>query len=102
LILKDGARIRGLKPEILVAILVADSVHRDMFSTPLVVTEATGGTHHPGSLHYNGLAIDVRTNDMDPARVADFVARVKEGLGADYDVVVEADHVHIEHQPKVP
>jgi hypothetical protein len=41
------------------------------------VTSTRGGTHNPGSAHYQGRAIDVRTKDKTPAQVAQFIDKAK-------------------------
>ena len=67
---------------------------------PLVITALTDGKHMEGSLHYKGQAADFRTNDISPAVAALIVKNTKEALGADYDVILEASHGHLEHDPK--
>lgn len=63
----------------------------------IVITSTTGGQHVPGSKHYAGRAIDVRTrNWIEPQAVAEAVATV---LGPDFDVILESDHLHIEFDP---
>jgi len=37
------------------------------------VTSTTGGKHNPGSAHYQGRAIDVRTRDKTDAQVDEFI-----------------------------
>ncbi len=41
------------------------------------VTSTTGGTHNPGSAHYQGRAIDVRTRDKSDAEVEAFIAEAR-------------------------
>ena len=52
-----------------------------------------------GSLHYAGCAVDLR---FPPDNAAGLKAALAEALGGDYDVVLEADHIHVEFQPKTP
>ena len=99
--LKPSVRLTGIKPELAVALMVADSVYRD-HGCLMVVTAVCDSKHSPGSLHYAGLAADLRTRDIAPETVAKIVERLKSALGMDFDVVLEADHVHLEFQPKVP
>ncbi|NTX11917.1 peptidoglycan-binding protein [Myxococcus sp. CA051A] len=40
----------------------------------LTVTSTTGGRHNPGSMHYQGRAIDVRTRGVPAARLEAFMA----------------------------
>jgi hypothetical protein len=103
--LKPGARITGIKPELLFALCVADSCYKlAPANEELVVTEVTGGTHSPGSLHYVGLAADLRLPSTWNLQA--MTDRLKEALGADFDVVnnetTPPTHIHIEFQPKIP
>jgi hypothetical protein len=72
----------------------------------LVVTSVCDGRHKKGSLHYKGLAFDVRTwanGEGEQLGVDDKEIMAKdyrEVLGPDFDVVVESTHIHIEYQPK--
>ena len=94
-----GAKVNGIQPEMVLAFLIASSLY-DNYVVKCVMTEATGGKHSEGSLHYVGLAIDLRTRDMTEKMAEVIVKKVKEALGDQYDVVLEKDHIHIEFQPK--
>ncbi|MCI0349105.1 MAG: hypothetical protein L0Z53_06730 [Acidobacteriales bacterium] len=96
--LKQGVRVLGIRPELLLALMVAESIYRDR-GTRLVVTSLIDGAHSVGSLHYAGAAADLR---LPPDNAPAVVTLLKEALGADYDVVLEADHIHLEFQPKQP
>lgn len=99
IVLKSGVRIYGLKPEILFAMNVADGLaaKRDV---DLVITCVSEGQHKPGSLHYKGLAFDLRTRDWDKIFCDAFVAELRAALGSDFDVVPEESHCHVEFDPK--
>lgn len=97
--IKDGARIAGLRPEMAVALIVATEVYRE-HGFSVVVTEGTGGRHSAGSLHYVGLALDLRTRDIPGVTVSAIWAQLRSSLGMEYDVVLESDHLHLEFQPK--
>ncbi len=97
--LKHNATPRGAAPEILLALMVADGVYRDAGES-LTVTEITGATHSPGSLHYVGLAADLRLPRNRPA--TEVVQTLRDRLGPEYDVVMEKTHIHVEFQPKRP
>ena len=93
--LKDGVVWQDMHSKIEDALQLVDRAYKE-FNTELVVTSARDGKHMTGSLHYEGKAIDTRTwNVLD-----NLVKRIKELLGPDYDVILEKDHVHIEHDPK--
>ncbi len=77
-----------------------------------VITSGRDGSHGQNSLHDEGLAIDLRANNIDdddtvlddtdlPERIRD---ALQEELGSDYDVVFEYPgepraHIHIEYDP---
>ena len=105
--IKKGANISGLRPEILLAVMVANDIITTetrggdkVFHSPLVITECTGGKHGNGSLHYVGLAVDIRKRDFSPFETNELIALLKARLSAQYDVVNEKTHIHIEFQPK--
>ena len=99
LFIKPGVRITGMRPAILLAAVAAERVYAEA-GHDLTITACVDGKHTTGSLHYAGAAIDVRTRDLAPADVQKLIARIKECLGADFDVLLEVDHIHIEFQPK--
>jgi len=101
LLLKPGVRIAGLRPEILFAIIAAERVCAEM-GVDCVVTACVDGVHQAGSLHYCGLAVDLRSRDFRAGDADKAIARIKQCLGADYDVVLEKDHIHIEFDQKQP
>lgn len=97
----DRARIRGIQPEMLFALMVAESVYRGMGSE-LVVTSVgeLSNSRVKGSKHLSGYAVDLRVRDMDtPTREA-VSWDIRQKLGSDYDVVLESNHIHIEFDPE--
>jgi hypothetical protein len=99
--LKPGAKIVGMRPEISWALSVCEGVLTDA-GYKMTVTEVTGGVHSPGSLHYVGLAADIRSRDIPKDKQEPIRAEMKTRLGAEFDVVLESDHFHLECQPKHP
>lgn len=98
--IKKGAKVNGLRPEILMGWDIAESVYND-YGVACVLTEGTGGKHSRGSLHYVGQAIDLRTREFTSQAIKQSVAQeIQELLGDEYDVVLESDHIHLEFQPK--
>ena len=96
---KPGVRIALCHWTIGHIIHIADQVYQAHGENELVVTSGTEGTHSPGSLHYLGLAVDLRLPD-DRANCLAIRNELANRLGADFDVVLEANHFHIECQPK--
>lgn len=101
--IKPGAKLDGLRPEMVLAIVVAEQVYsHSQADLDLVVTEATGGQHMVGSLHASGRAVDLRTRDVSPVMLPVIVSELRSRLGENYDVVLEtvSPHIHVEFDPK--
>jgi len=95
--IKNGVDLRGLTPQMAIAYTIACKVYGQY---ACVITSGSDGKHGPNSLHYSGQALDLRTNNLPPQAVQSIVDRLKEALGAQFDVVLESDHIHIEFDPK--
>ncbi len=65
-----------------------------------IITSACEGEHGPGSLHPLGLAVDFRIRHIPNEERPALAYAVSEALGDDFDVVLEATHLHVEHDPK--
>ena len=94
--IKDGVRLHGIMPEIVLAIVVASQVYDDL-GHELIVTSVIDGKHMRASIHYIGGAADLRLPGDDGIAARNRIAR---RLGGDYDVILEGNHIHIEWQPK--
>lgn len=67
-----------------------------------VITSAIDGKHSRGSLHYVGLALDFRTNNMPSGELPRIRDKIATRLGENFDFLLEKDHFHLELQPKTP
>lgn len=94
--IKPGVRVSTLKPEIVLAIMIARDLWLEQ-AQALTITSGIEGQHKVGSLHYAGLAVDLRLPTANKERM---VAQLAIRLGAEYDVVLESDHIHVEYDPK--
>lgn len=66
-----------------------------------IVTSALDGEHSKNSLHYEGRALDYRTRHVPRKDILqDIVREIAEALGPEFDVVLEATHLHVEYDPK--
>ena len=95
--LKPGVRTFGARPELVLALVIANEVYA-MHGQSMVVTSITEGVHSRASIHYTGGAADLRLTPKAP----EICGVLRERLGDDFDVVLEPDHIHIEWQPKQP
>ncbi|RLD00690.1 MAG: hypothetical protein DRI46_06770 [Chloroflexi bacterium] len=96
--LKKGVVIAGLNLRMRPVLKACEAVMNDM-RVDFVITAGLEGLHSAGSLHYYGLAIDVRTRDLRIKSRKIAAARIQNILGGDYDVVLEKDHIHVEYDP---
>ena len=101
--LKNGAAIENASWRMFWVAIIADGIFKK-HGTEAIITSGSDGKHSARSKHYpennaSGQveALDLRTWHVDPHAVA---ADMREKLGANYDVVVESDHLHIEYDPK--
>jgi len=95
--LKDGVDVRGLQPVMWNMIYDIEPFYTE-HDLVLIITAALDGKHSIGSLHYVGLAIDIRTNTLSDPK--DMYERIKSVLADAFDVVWHETHIHIEYQPK--
>lgn len=97
--LKSGVRIGGLHGEAIVALMITNALAESR-GFELVVTSCCEGAHSTGSRHYMGQAFDVRVSTIPESMRANFRNELADRLGADFDVVLENDHIHVEFDPK--
>ena len=64
----------------------------------MTITSGNDSTHKQGSKHYSNEAIDIRSRDM--VNPIDVKNEIKKTLGADFDVIYEGNHIHVEYDPK--
>lgn len=99
--IKPGVRILGLRPEMLLAVIAAEGLYREL-GVEAVITSGIDGTHSKGSKHYAACALDFRTNSLPAGSWQEVRNKLAESLGEDFDVVLEEDHIHVEFDPKSP
>lgn len=102
LIIKEGVDISDIAPEMAIAAQAVARVY-EWFLYDCIITSARDGSHKEGSLHYDGMALDFRTRHLSggyTGQVAqDIAQKVRECLGAQFDVVLERTHLHVEFDP---
>lgn len=99
-ILKSGVTVRGVCPEIAVAITVVSSIYAQ-HGYDCVLTSVTDGVHGRTSRHYSGAAVDFRIRHVPKADIRQILRVVQDALGPDdFDIVLEQTHLHVEFDPK--
>ena len=95
--IKPGVDVRGLKPEMVLAYNIACEVF-GRYSKQAIITCGLDGKHMPGSKHYTGEALDLRTRHLDMRLRPVLAEDYSKALGPQYDVVLEDNppHIHVE------
>jgi hypothetical protein len=96
--LKAGVDLKDVSWRMFFAAVVAEEVYRK-YGAELVITSANDGKHGDKTLHHKGLALDLRTWNLN-GRETEVTAELKKALGNGYDVVLEKDHIHCEYDPE--
>ena len=100
MIFKVGVSIFGIRRELMMGLMVADSLWTERGLT-LTVTSVRDGNHRHASLHWQGAAADLRTRDLPAEWPADAMATsLRHRLTDEFDAEEEHDHIHLEFQPK--
>lgn len=103
--LKHSVKLDCIKPEILVGLMVAYSVFRE-FGHDCILTSVNDSTHSKKSLHYEGLAIDLRSRHIEStARKMEILGICKTLMDKQFDIILEGldtpnEHYHLEYDPK--
>ena len=98
--LKKGVRLPPAMAMSFAVTSVHDALREEGYTC--TITSGMEGSHSRASLHYVGLAFDIRTRTMPSGELERIREKLAERLGDTFDVVLESTHIHIEHQPKTP
>src|SRR5690606_29818565 len=94
--IKEGVQLCLLDPRLEAQLPTICRIYEQYAGFPPTITCGREGTHLPNSLHYEGRAIDLRTRDLSASQKLEIRAALAERLGPDWDIVLEADHMHVE------
>ena len=95
--LKHGVNVSGIRSEMMFALMAANDAFGKHGYT---ITSALDGKHSRASLHYVGAALDFRTKHVPEEEHPLIRNQMAVALGEQFDVVLEANHIHVEFQPK--
>lgn len=98
--LASTCSIAGLQPETAIGMVIVNGTFQAEGLDGITITSCTDGKHSIGSLHYVGYAFDIRTKDYEDGLVNKVALKCRTALGAEWDVVIEKTHLHVEYQPK--
>lgn len=92
---KHNVRFGGIKPEMVVAIMMMGPVFL-RHGTVLKLTSIVDGVHGVYSYHPSGYAGDFGLPAKSKGLNEIIVSDLKVVLGPEYDVILEPDHIHVE------
>ena len=104
ILVKPGVVFTQLRKEIYSILPILDSVFEEE-GLNCVITSAEDGKHMRWSKHDEGLALDLRVFHMTKDQrhlVVDSLRNLLNRPRHMYDIVLEKDHIHIEHDPRNP
>jgi len=96
---KNGVLDTNLKSIMFRAIFICAKVYNGK-NFDLVITSTDEGNHMEGSLHYQGLAIDIRTRRIPLVIIQNLYNEIKlslEKISEYFQVTLETNHIHIEY-----
>lgn len=96
---KSGVSLVGVQPQVVLGIMMAARAYADMGREEMWVTSVTDGVHSEGSLHYEGLAFDLRVWGFDEGEKEQLAKKLRGILEGEWDVVLEGTHLHVEFDP---
>ena len=98
--IKDGADLKGLSQMMRIVLVVAEELWESN-GQELVVTSGLDGVHSAGSLHYYGLAVDLRIryfkDKATQQAIANELQRLLRVHNRYYQVVLHRSHIHVEY-----
>ncbi len=95
MIFKPGVNIEGIQPEAWPIAVYADLVWKTLGRDEgVTITSGTDGKHSTNSLHYRGLAFDLRTYYFSASQKQQAKAILEYHLGPEYYVLIEKTHIH--------
>lgn len=104
---KQGTEVEVLTSDLLLGLIgFAHIMETTCGAKILTITSVNDGVHKPGSLHYNGNAVDIRSKVFKHELVEKAVSLFRSSPdGPRYDLLFEApgtpnEHLHLEFDPK--
>jgi hypothetical protein len=95
---KEGVTLHGTRRELRKILRTADMLFKGKGEV-LTITSTTDGKHKANSLHYMGLAADIRTRDLKshtPEGMAETLRNFLPIMDPRVQVILEPTHIHIE------
>ena len=97
---KPTVETGNLLPMTNTVIRIVKVIWESVTDKPFVLTSCLDGVHKQNSLHYRGLAFDIRLDDLNSEELRDFLMYCDLYTSRYIQVIVEVDHIHIELDKK--
>lgn len=94
---------RSLHPVMSLAAFLLAKYYEEI-NENFTITSTIDGDHKIGSLHYLGLAVDIRTNDLRSHTDVDMAGRIRvflAGIDPRFQVIWHKTHIHVEFDRRV-
>lgn len=98
---QGAARVAGLTPQAVLGITCCWSIYQKR-GLDLTITAGIDGAHMRASKHFCGNAWDMRSSNIPTSDLGVVRDECQKACGDDYDIIIEADHLHGEYDPKLP
>jgi len=96
--IKPGVRIPPSSAFSVILTIASATYHEH--DADCVLTSGIEGDHGWSSEHFKGDAADFRTRHLTTEQRKRVRNKISKRLGPDFDVVLEATHLHVEYDPK--
>ena len=94
--IKKGVSLVGLRLVMRPVLVEADRIWSDL-GQELVITSGTDGAHSPGSLHYYGYAVDLRTRYFTQQEKYQAYCDLVDSLEYEgFNIYMHDTHIHVE------
>jgi len=98
--LKESVKLQGIRPELLICIMVVESIYNN-YDVELVITSVMDGQHKRSSAHNTGRGVDVRTRNIPNDDIKQKIINdIRASLTDEFDLVIHSTHFHLEFDPK--
>ena len=105
--LKAGVDMYDIRPELTLALVIADQTYENNGVYEMVITSLKDGTHSLQSWHYSGWAADIRSKNIGSTESKNIMLEtLRSALGPQWEVIFESlgkpqEHFHIEPSPSM-
>lgn len=94
--IKAGVTLRGIQPEMVVALMIMEPVFLRE-GVELIITSCGDSQHSKNSRHYSGFGLDIRTRNLHKDDIPNVAAKLQTALGPEFKIIFEVNHFHLQY-----